>query len=121
MTERCCGINNQLYHDDSQDCDGGISSGRFKAAAAEKNARNVTFKERIGMTLYQAMYGEKKVVSDFRAPCGRACAYLDRQCREKGEHTPRAKEAVHVGLADNLSAWAFWVLEDRKVMTSNQV
>ena len=30
----------------------------FKAAAAGKDARNVTFKERIGMMPYQAMYGE---------------------------------------------------------------
>jgi predicted SpoU family rRNA methylase len=39
----------------------------FKAASAGKDARNDTFKERIGMTLHQAMYGEKRNVSDFRA------------------------------------------------------
>ena len=39
----------------------------FKAANSGKDARNVTFKERIGMSPYQAMYGEKKAVSDFRA------------------------------------------------------
>ena len=44
----------------------------FKAAAAEKDARNVIFKERIGKSLYQAMYGEKNDVSDFRAFCCRA-------------------------------------------------
>jgi transposase InsO family protein len=38
----------------------------FKAASAGKDARNVTFKERIGMTQHQAMYGEKRDVSDFR-------------------------------------------------------
>ena len=32
----------------------------FKAAKAGKDARNVTYKERIGMSPYQAMYGEKK-------------------------------------------------------------
>ena len=39
----------------------------FKAAKAGKDTRNVTFKERIGMSPYQAMYGEKKDVSGFRA------------------------------------------------------
>ena len=38
----------------------------FRAATAGKDARNVTFKERIGMTPYQAMmHGEKKDVSNF--------------------------------------------------------
>ncbi len=32
----------------------------FKAALAGKDARNVTFKERIWMTQHQAMYGEKQ-------------------------------------------------------------
>ena len=32
----------------------------FKAAKAGKDARNVTYKERIGMSPHQAMYGEKK-------------------------------------------------------------
>ncbi len=37
----------------------------FRAAKAGKDARNFTFKERIVMTPYQAMYGEKKDVSNF--------------------------------------------------------
>ena len=69
----------------------------FKAAAAGKAARNVTFKERIGMSPYQAMYGhgEKRDVSDFRAFGCRAWVYLDKQRLEKGKHTPRAKEAIY--------------------------
>ena len=72
--------------------------GRFlvKAAKAGNDARNVTFEERIGMLPYQAMYGEKKDVSesDFRAfGCG-AWVYLDKQRREKGKHTPRAKNII---------------------------
>ena len=55
----------------------------FKAATAGKDASNVTFKERIGMTPHQAMYGEKKDVSDFRAFGCRAWVYLDKQSREK--------------------------------------
>ncbi len=37
----------------------------FRAATTGKEARNVTFKERMGMTPYQVIYGEKKDVSNF--------------------------------------------------------
>ena len=60
------------------------------------------------------MYGEKKDVSRFRAFGCRAWVYLDKQRREKGKHTPRAKEAIYVGFTDNMSAWAFYIPEDRK-------
>jgi hypothetical protein len=66
----------------------------FKAASAGKDARNATFKERIGMTPHQAMYDEKRDLSDFRAFGCRAWVYLDKRRREKGKHTPRAKEAI---------------------------
>ncbi len=57
--------------------------GRFwsKTASAGKDARNVTFKERIGMTLRQAMHGEKRDVSDCREFGCRAWVYLDKQQR----------------------------------------
>ena len=67
------------------------------------------------------MYGEKKDVSDFRAFSCRAWVYLDKQRREKGKHTPRANEAIYVGFTDNMSAWAFYIPKDRKIMPSNQV
>ncbi len=67
------------------------------------------------------MYGEQKDVSNFRAFGCRAWVYLDKQRREKGKHTPRAKQAVNVGFVPNMSAWAFWVLEDKTIMTTNQV
>ena len=51
----------------------------FRAATAGKDARNVTFKERIRMTPHQAMYGEKKDVSDYRAFGCRAYVYEDKQ------------------------------------------
>ena len=47
------------------------------------DARNDTFKERVVMSPYQAMYGEKKDVSDFRAFGCRAWVYLDKQRRVK--------------------------------------
>ena len=93
----------------------------FKAAKAGKDARNVTDKERIGMSPYQAMYGEKKDVSDFRAFGCRAWVYLDKQRRQKGKHTPRAKEAIYVVFTENMSAWTFYIPEDRKILDSNQV
>ena len=93
----------------------------FKAANAGKDARNVTYKERIRMSPYQAMYGEKKDVSDFRAFCCWAWVYLDKQRQEKGKHTPRNKEAVYVGFTNNMSAWAIYIPEDGKIMNSNQV
>ena len=69
------------------------------------------------------MYGEKKDFSDFRAFGCRAQAwvYLDKQRREKGKNTPKAKEAIYVGFTDNMSAWTFYIPEDRKIMNSNQV
>ena len=98
----------------------------FKAAAAGNDARNVTFKELIRMTQYQAMYGEKKDVSDFRAFGCRAWVYLDKQRREKGKHTPRAKEAIYVGyiyvgFTKNMSVWAFWIPEEKKTLTTNHL
>ncbi len=88
---------------------------RFRAATAGKDASNVTFKERIGMTPYHAMYGDKKGDSDYRAFGCRAWVNLDKQRREKEMHTPKAKEAVYVGFLPNMSAWAFWVLRTRKL------
>ncbi len=86
--------------------------GRFwsRASTAGTDASNVTFKERISMTPYQAMYGEKKDVSDHLAFGCRDWVYLDKQRREKGRHTSKAKEAVYVGFIPNMSEWAFWVL-----------
>ena len=92
----------------------------FRAATIGKDARNVTFKKRIGTTLHQAMYGEKKDVSDYRAFGCRAYVYEDKQRRANGKHTPRAKEAMYVGFVPNTSAWAFWIPEDKEIRTTNQ-
>ncbi len=51
----------------------------FRTATAGKDTSNVTFKAQIGMTPYQAMYGEKKDVSNFRAFGCRTWVYLDKQ------------------------------------------
>ncbi len=52
---------------------------------------------------------------------GKAGVCLDKQRWEKGKHTPRAKEAVYVGFADNMSAWLFCIPEGKKIMTLNKV
>ena len=67
------------------------------------------------------MYSEKKDVSDYRAFGCRAYVYEDKQRTADGKHTPRAKEAVYVGFMPNMSAWAFWIQEDKKIRASNQV
>ncbi len=86
-----------------------------------KTPANVTFKERIGMSPHQAMCSEKKDVSDYRAFGCKAYVYQDKQRREKGKHTPKAKEAVYVGFVPNMSVWAFLISEDKKKMALNQV
>ncbi len=80
----------------------------------------MTFKERISMTQNQAMYGEKKDVSDYQAFECRAWVYLDKRHLEKGKHTQKGKGAVNVGFVPNMSAWAFWVLEDKKIVRTDQ-
>jgi hypothetical protein len=93
----------------------------FRAATAGIDARNATFKARIGTTPHQLMYDEKKDVSGFRAFGYRAWVCIDPQRRAKGKHTPRAEEAIYVGFAINTSAWSFYVPERKKIVTTNQV
>ncbi len=38
-----------------------------------------------------------------------------------GKHIPKAKEVVYVGFVPNMSTWAFWVQEVKKIMTTNKV
>ena len=76
----------------------------FKAACAGKDARNVTYKQRLGSTPYTCMYGDVKDVSRFRAFGCRAYVYLNAERRENGKHTPRALEAIFLGFEPNTSA-----------------
>ena len=73
------------------------------------------------MTPHQAMHGEKKDVSDYRAFACRAYVYGDKQSRANGKHTPRAKKDMYVGFVPNMSAWAFWIPVDKKIRALNQV
>ncbi len=70
---------------------------RLRAATASKDASNVpvTFKERIGLTPYQAMYVEKKDASDYRAFRCKAWVYLE-------QATPRERKAHAEGKRSSL-------------------
>jgi hypothetical protein len=59
----------------------------FRAALAGKDARNATFKTRIGTSPHALLYGEPRDVSKFRAFGCRAYVYLNAERREKGKHT----------------------------------
>jgi hypothetical protein len=93
----------------------------FRAATAGFDARNTTFKARIGITQHHLIYGQKKDVSSFLAFGCRAWVYIDPERLAKGKHTPRAEEAIYVGFAINTSVWSFYVLERKKILTTNQV
>jgi len=92
----------------------------FKAACAGKDARNVTYKQRLGSTPYTCMYGEVKNVSRFRAFGCRAWVHLNSERREKGKHTPRALEAIYLGFEPNTSSWCFFIPERQTLWSTNQ-
>jgi len=92
----------------------------FKSACVGCQARNVTYKARIGTTPWKAMHGEKKDVSRFRAFGCRAWVHLNSERRDKGKHTARAIEAIHLGFEPNTSAYSFFIPERNTLMSSNQ-
>jgi hypothetical protein len=92
----------------------------FKAALASKDARNVTYKQRLGQTPYSCVYGELKDVSRFRVFGCRAWVYLNAERREKGKHTPRAQEAIYLGFEPNISAWSFFIPERQTLWSTKQ-
>ncbi len=92
----------------------------FKSAVTGCEARNGTYKARIGTTPWKLMHGEKKDVSQFRAFGCRAWVNLKSERREKGKHTPRAIEAIHLGYEPNTSAYSFFIQERNTMMSSNQ-
>jgi hypothetical protein len=86
----------------------------FRAAAAGIDARNPTFKARIGTTPHHLMYGQRKDDSRFKAFGCRAWVYIDPQRRAKGKHMPHAVEAIYVGFTINTSVWSFMFLKERR-------
>ncbi len=92
----------------------------FRATTAGKEASHVTFKERVEMRQHQSMYGEKKNVSVYWA-FGFGCRAYVYQDKLRWENGRQMEEAVFVGFVPNMSAWAFWIPVDKKIMESNQV
>jgi hypothetical protein len=94
----------------------------FSAMMAAKDARNATYKERIGTTPWMLMHGTKRDVSKFRAFGCRAYVYLNEERRERGKHVVRAIEAINLGFATdhNMSAYKFWIPSKQKLMLCNQ-
>ena len=92
----------------------------FKAASAGVDARNVTYKHRLGETPWTRVYGSPKDVSRFRAFGCRAYVHLNSDRREKGKHTARALMAVYLGFEPNTSAWSFYIPERQTLWSTNQ-
>ena len=80
----------------------------FKAALVGKDARNVTYKQRLGQTPHSCISVELKDVSRFCAFGCRAWVYLNAERREKGK---RVQEAIYLGFELNTSAWSFFIPE----------
>ncbi len=64
----------------------------------------------------------KKDVSKFRPFGCKAYVHLNKERREKGKHTHRAVEAIHLGFASdcNMSAYKFYIPSSGKCIVSNQ-
>ncbi len=88
----------------------------FKSALAGCEARNVTYKERIGTTPWKLMHGVPRDVSKFRAFGCRAWVYLNSERRDKGKHTPRAVQAINLGFEPNTSAYSFYIPEKSTII-----
>jgi hypothetical protein len=95
----------------------------FSAALAAKDARNVTYNERIRLTPYLYMYGKKKDISQFRAFGCQAYMYLNEERRGKGKDIPRAVEAINLCFATdhNISGYKLYIPSSQKIVISNEV
>ncbi len=83
----------------------------------------MTFKQSIGTTPFEKMYGIKKDVSKFRPFGCSAYMHLNKDRREKGRHAPKAVEAVNLGFATdcNTSGYKLYIKGTNKILISNQV
>jgi hypothetical protein len=64
----------------------------------------------------------KKNVSNFRPFGCKGYVHLNKERREKGKHTPRAVEVIHLGFASdcNMSGYKFYIPSSGKCIVSNQ-
>ena len=92
----------------------------FKKACVGKDARNVTYRQRLESTPYTCMYCEVKDVSRICTFRCRTWVHLNWERRQKGKHTPRALEAVYLGFEPNTSSWCFFIPERKTLWSTNQ-
>jgi hypothetical protein len=92
----------------------------FESALAVVECRNATYKERIGTTPWRRMHGKRHDISNFQSFGFLAWVHFNPKRRDKGEHTPRAVEAIHLGFESNTSAYSFFITEKNTLMSSNQ-
>ncbi len=98
-----------------------IGGGCFRAAMAGKDARNAIYAERLKTSPHYAMYGEPKDVLRFRSFGCKAFVYLNKDRWQNGKHSARAVEGVNLGFVENTRAYLLYILERKKLMSSNQV
>ena len=92
----------------------------FRSALAACEARKVTYKARIGTTPCKLNHAKKKDLSRFCAFGCRAWVHLNSGRKEKGKHTPRAIEVIHLGFQPNTSSYSFFIPEMNTMISSNQ-
>ncbi len=88
----------------------------FRAAVAWKDARNAIYMERIKTSPHNAMYGEPKDVSRFRAFGCKAFVYLNKDSGENGKHIARGIDAVILRFASNTSAYILYIPERKTLI-----
>ncbi len=95
----------------------------FCASTHGLDCLNVTFKECLGTTPHERMFGVKKDVSKFRLVGCRVYLHLNKERRAKGLSAPKAVEAVNLGLVTdcNTSGYKLLIEETGKILISNQV
>jgi len=95
----------------------------FRALVSSRDARNVTYHERIKTTPHMLVYGEPKNLSKFRAFGCRAFVTLNKDRRAPGKLSPRAVEGINLGFAteSNTSGYAIFIPESRKIIITNNV
>ena len=95
----------------------------FSATMHGLNCRNATFKERLGTTPYEKLYGRKKDVSLFRPYGCRGYMHLNKELRAKARGAQRAVLVINLSLATdcNTSGYKLLFEETGKVLISNEV
>ncbi len=97
----------------------------FSATIHGVNCGNATYKERLGTTPYEKLYGKKKDVSRFQPYGCRGYMHQKKELRAKGRGVPRAQAMLDLGLAINCNTshggYKLLIKETGKILISDQV